>query len=141
MMMTEEKLKLWIKKCEGFRAYPYLDTVGKVTIGYGRNIDDNGISAKEAEFMLENDIARCKEELSHYNWYNYSPENVKAALINMCLNLGLTKLIGFKRMINALENGDYSTASMEALNSRWAAQVGNRAKDVALMIREKDAET
>jgi len=140
--MTEEDLKDWIKACEGFRAYPYLDTVGvgKVTIGFGRNIDDNGISVKEAEFMLDNDIARCKEELAHYDWYNFSPENVQAALMNMCFNLGLPKLLGFKKMISAIENQDYKTAAIEALNSRWAEQVGKRAKDVALMMREQDAQ-
>ncbi len=141
--MKEEDLKDWIKACEGFRAHPYLDTVGvgKVTIGYGRNIDDNGISPKEAEFMLDNDISRCKEELSHYGWYTNSPLNVQAALINMCFNLGLTKLISFKKMIAALERQDYTVASIEALNSRWAEQVGKRAKDVALMMRETDAQT
>ena len=50
-----ESLKDWIKSCEGYESHPYLDTVGKVTIGYGRNIGDNGISLEEAQIMFNND--------------------------------------------------------------------------------------
>jgi lysozyme len=131
-----QDLKDWIKKCEGFRAFPYLDTVGKVTIGYGRNIDDLGISAAEAEFMLDNDLARCEKDLSQYSWYLIQPDNVKMALMNMCFNIGIHRLTGFKKMITALINKDYTNAALEALDSKWATQVGQRAKDVASMIRE-----
>jgi lysozyme len=131
-----QDLKDWIKKCEGFRAFPYLDTVGKVTIGYGRNIDDLGISAAEAEFMLDNDLARCEKDLSQYSWYLIQPDNVKMALMNMCFNIGINRLTGFKKMITALINKDYTNAALEALDSKWATQVGQRAKDVAAMIRE-----
>lgn len=131
-----EGLKDWIKKCEGFRAFPYLDTVGKVTIGYGRNIDDLGISEIEAEFMLDNDIARCQKDLSQYSWYLIQPDNIKMALMNMCFNMGINRLLGFKKMIAALINKDYTNAAIEALDSKWANQVGQRAKDVATMIRE-----
>jgi len=129
-------LKDWIKQCEGFRSHPYLDTVGKVTIGFGRNIDDLGISMDEAEFMLDNDIARCKHQLETYPWYVKQPPCVKDALVNMCFNVGITRLLGFHNMIKALMVYDYTTAAQEALNSKWASQVGQRAKDVALMIRE-----
>lgn len=129
-------LKSWIKQCEGFNDHPYLDTVGKVTIGWGRNLDDRGISVDEAELMLTNDINLCHEELLNYIWYQIQPEPVKWALINMCFNMGLSKLLSFKKMIAALCHKDYTTAAQEALNSKWALQVGQRAKDVAVMIRE-----
>lgn len=129
-------LKDWIKAHEGFRSKPYLDTVGKTTIGWGRNLSDNGISNEEAELMLDNDIENCQKELSSFDWYYSQPLHVRDALINMCFNLGLPRLLGFKRMIAALEKKDYTTAAAEALDSRWAKQVGQRAKDVACMMRE-----
>lgn len=130
------KVKEWIKKCEGYSSLPYHDTVDKITIGWGRNLDDNGISPDEAELMFENDFAKCISDLSRHAWYLVQPQNVKDAMINMCFNLGINRLLGFKKMIEALTNNDYTNASLEALNSKWAIQVGQRAKDIALMIRQ-----
>ena len=115
---------------------PYTDTVGVLTIGWGRNLDDNGISQEEADFLFDNDFNRCERELGTCSWYTAQPEGVKGALMNMCFNLGLPRLKGFKRMIAALEAKNYTVAAQEALNSKWATQVGDRAKDVALMLRE-----
>lgn len=125
----------WIKSHEGYKRHIYQCTAGKYTVGIGRNLDDVGISFEEAEFMLANDIDRCVNLLSNFEWYVNQPENVRNALINMCFNLGLPRLLGFKRMIEALKKKDYTKASIEALDSRWSKQVGQRAKDVALMIR------
>jgi lysozyme len=113
-----------------------MDSVGKMTIGYGRNIEDNGISIDEANLMFENDLARCQKELAPYPWFQNQPENVQAALINMNFNLGISRLVEFRQMIFALTAKDYTKAAMEALNSKWALQVGNRAKEIALMIRQ-----
>jgi lysozyme len=116
--------------------HPYIDTVGKLTIGYGRNLDDNGISQEEADILFNNDFDNCQRELSQYAWYTSQPEGVQAALMNMCFNLGLPRLKLFKRMIAALYVKNYTLAAQEALDSKWAAQVGERAKDVAVMLRE-----
>jgi lysozyme len=115
---------------------PYIDTVGKLTIGWGHNIQDEGITQEEADFIFENDFAECLKELAPYVWYVDQPQHVQDALVNMCFNMGITKLLGFKKMIRALILKDYTNAAIEALDSRWAQQVGNRAKDVALMIRQ-----
>ena len=129
-------LESWIKHHEGFRAFPYTCTGGKLTIGYGWNIEDTGITREEAEFILNNRILRCKQELAPFGWYIAQPPGVKDALINMCYNIGLPRLLKFKRMITALEREDYTKAALEALDSKWAKQVHDRAKDIALMIRE-----
>ena len=34
---------------EGFRSFPYLCTAKKMTIGFGRNIEDVGVTEAEAE--------------------------------------------------------------------------------------------
>lgn len=116
--------------------HPYLDTEGVLTIGWGRNLYDNGISQKEADYLFDNDFDNCQRELAKCSWYSSQPEGVQAALMNMCFNLGLPRLKGFKLMIAALEEKNYTLAAQEALNSKWAKQVGQRAKDVAVMLRE-----
>ena len=130
-------IKNWIKKDEARKLKPYLDTVGKWTIGFGRNLSDNGLSPEECDFLFENDFKRCITELERLPWFNKQPYNVKGAIINMNFNLGIVRLLGFKKMISALNKMDYTTAAKEALNSKWASQVGNRAKEVAVMIRQK----
>lgn len=126
----------WIKYHEGLKLKLYKDTVDKWTIGWGRNIEDNGISKEEADFMFDNDFARCQRELSRFTWYTNQPKNVQDALMNMCFNLDISRLLEFKRMIAALIAKDYTVASLDILDSKWAIQVGQRAKDVALMMRQ-----
>lgn len=132
----QNDLKDWIKKCEKCVLHPYTDSVGKLTIGYGRNLDDVGISQAEADYLFTNDFYSCQRALSECSWYSHQPEGVQAALMNMCFNLGLPRLKLFTRMIAALEAKNYTLAAQEALDSKWATQVGDRAKDVAVMLRE-----
>lgn len=126
--------KDWIKNQEALRLKPYTDSMKKLSIGWGRNLDDNGISEDEANYLFDNDYARCAKELFNFSWYRNQPDNVQAALINMNFNLGLTKLLLFKKMISALEVNDYILASSEALNSLWAKQIGERAHDIASVM-------
>lgn len=135
MKLTKED-ELFIKKSEDYRSHPYKDTVNKLTIGWGRNIEDNGISEDEGELMFQNDLKRSIKELEQYSWYLIAPDSVKKALINMNFNLGLTRLLTFKRMILALIQKDYPKAAMEAMNSKWSNQVGERARKIARMISE-----
>lgn len=134
--MNKEQLKSWLRHDEGYEDMPYICTAGKLTIGYGRNLQDNGISKDEAELMLENDMKRTEKDLLTCQWYLDAPPSVKDALFNMCFNLGLPRLLGFKKMIQAIKDKDFTKAAIEALDSKWATQVKGRAKAVAVMIRE-----
>ena len=129
-----DKIEL-IKKHEGLRLKPYRCTANKQTIGYGRNIEDNGISKEEATIMLCNDIRESEDALASKisNWEELS-EVRKAVLINMVFNLGWPRLSKFKRALAAVEGGDFKRASAEMLDSRWARQVGNRAIELSDMM-------
>jgi len=117
-----------IKIDEGFVSTPYECTAGKITIGYGRNIEDNGITREEAEILLSNDIKGTFCELeTKFDWFLLMPDDKQAVLINMCFNLGLTRLLKFKKMLAALKVKDYKEASIQMLDSKWAEQVGERA--------------
>jgi lysozyme len=126
----------WITHYEALRTKVYRCPAGKLTIGVGRNLEDLGISIPEAEILLANDIERCRRELEPYSWFSEAPLNVQDALIHMNFNLGLPRLLGFRRMIKALYDKDYTRAAMEALDSKWAKQLPVRANDIALAIRE-----
>jgi lysozyme len=131
-----QELKKWLIEHEGMSLKPYKCPNGKITIGVGRNLESNGLSLDECNYLLENDIARCRRELDVYWWFIILNENRKNALLNMCFNLGLTKLLTFKKMIVALEQKNYDRAAIEALDSRWAKQVKGRAVDIAEVIKE-----
>jgi lysozyme len=122
---------------ENGRHIPYEDIVGKLTIGYGRNLTDNGITPSEAQTLLWNDIENVMDELDkNLSFFHDLTEPRRYALIDMCFNLGLTRFLRFERMLEALEKKDYTKASLEAIDSKWANQVGSRALRDAKMIEE-----
>jgi lysozyme len=125
------KLVEQLKRHEGLELSPYKDTVGKLTIGYGRNLDDVGISEKEAEFMLRNDIAIAITEADKaFDWLQNLNDARKDVVYNMVFNMGLPRFKGFKKMIAALERNYFAVAADEMMDSRWAQQVGIRALEL-----------
>ncbi len=136
-MFTIDALKKDLRRDEGVRLKPYLCTAGKMTIGVGRNIEDMGITDLEADYLLENDIQRVVSELdTALSWWRDLSGQRQEALINMCFNMGIRRLLTFRKMLGALESGRYDAAATEALNSKWARQVGARAKRIAAVLKE-----
>lgn len=123
-----------IKKHEGLRLKPYKCTAGKLSIGYGRNIEDNGISAYEADVLLNDDIQNCYAQCIKFPFWNKLNEVRQAVLLDMCYNLGFARLNGFKKMLKALERLDYKTAAKEMLDSKWARDVKSRSTELAELM-------
>lgn len=117
--------------------FPYECSAGKTTIGWGRNLEDNGISPAEAEFMLDNDLAVALRQVSNVfpNFKSYS-KNRQNALTDMIFNLGRSRFIGFKKMILAVCNEDWTEAARQAKDSKWHTQVGTRAIEIEKMLEE-----
>lgn len=127
-----EQLVQQLLRDEGLRLRPYRDTVGKLTIGVGRNLDDVGVSGDEARYLLHNDVSRTLYELaSHLPWTTNLDLARRGVLANMAFNLGMAGLLGFKKMLRAVQNQRYLDAAREMLDSKWAAQVGDRATRLA----------
>lgn len=130
------KLIEQLKRHEGVKLKPYFDTVGKCTIGIGRNLDDIGITEKEAEMLLTNDIHEAIFQLTRrFTWTKELDEVRFAALINFTFNVGIGTVVEFKNAMALLKDGKYDMAADEFLNSKWAKQVGQRAIDVTEQIR------
>lgn len=115
---------------------PYKDSVGKLTIGVGRNLDDVGISRSEALTLLENDIARaCKDLDTNLPWWRQLSDTRQQVLADMCFNLGIRRLQGFRKALEAMRAGAWYEAADQMLDSTWASQVGSRAIRLADMMR------
>ena len=119
--MDNVKAAAYIRRYEGFSKLPYKCPTGHLTIGYGHNLE-NGISAKVALFILQEDLTRAEQAVKDaFPWW---------------WNMGLAGLKGFKKMLTAVEQGDYQTAAKEMLASKWAAQVGRRAIELSKMMQK-----
>ena len=135
--MNRKQLFEQLERHEGLKLKPYTDTVGKLTIGVGRNLDDVGISHGEAMLMLSNDVEVAEKELrQRFPIVKQLDETRYHVLVNMCFNMGVTRLAGFQQMWFAIEAQDWPKAALEMLDSKWARQVGNRAIELSTQMRE-----
>lgn len=121
---------------EGLRLRPYVDSVGKITIGVGRNLSDKGISEAEARQFLDADINNAILDMSTFPWFADLDVVRQRALLDLCFNLGLPRLKGFVLMLDAVARKDWGTAAHELLDSHYAQQVGKRARTLAAMLRD-----
>ena len=123
-----------LKNDEGFSAVIYKCTADKNSIGYGRNLDDNPLTIKEAEYLLNSDlekIARQAQKLSFYP--RLSPER-RGVIINMIYTMGLSRFKRFKRMIAAIYIEDYEMAAREMLDSLWHRKLSETGSERAIRL-------
>lgn len=125
-----------IKESEGYERFVYKCPAGVLTVGYGRNLESNGISEEEAEFLLMNDIKKVIADLDLFlPWWSLMSEKRQMVLIDMGFNLGITRLNKFTKTLTEMQQGNYIKAADMMLQSKWASQVGDRAKKLAQWMR------
>lgn len=150
MPINQEQCDI-LKRHEGYRAKVYKCPVGKDTIGYGLNIEANplklsdseikrlrtsGTNQVEAEYYLKLVCNQIEAQLARrLPWFADLDSNTKFVMINMSYNLGVEGLLEFKKTLGLIEKGQYSQASVEMLNSKWAKQVGNRSKELSTILK------
>lgn len=133
---TYEKAMALLKRHEAILFKPYRDSVGKLTIGIGRNLDDVGISSDEVALMFSNDLDRAiYVARSIFSSFDAYTPNRQIGLLDMAFNLN-NRLREFKKTIQFILEGNWEAASREMLNSKWAEQVGNRAVEDSELIRK-----
>lgn len=133
---TRKKLKSRLKPNEHYERFPYRDTNGYLTIGYGRNLDTVGLSEVEANFCLENDIDFHVDQLqNNFVFFDHLTEARKSVLIEMSYNLGFKNLCTFEKMLRAIALQNYHLAADEMLDSVWHKQVHGRAEMLADIMR------
>jgi lysozyme len=120
---------------EGVKRFPYRDSVGKITIGVGRNLDDVGVSPDEINLLLSNDIKAAGITLaSNFPWTEGLDDARKGAMLNMTFNMGIHGLSEFRDFLAKMQAGDYRAAAGAMLDSLWARQVGDRAQRLSIQI-------
>lgn len=128
MMVYRSLWKEHLRWAEDFREHPYRCSAGKLTIGYGRNLEDKGISKPEAEHLLDNDMSEVlKDAVTLPYWDRLTPVR-QLIVADMIFNLGFGGFKKFRRMNRALAAGDYQLAAHEMTDSDWFGQVGRRAE-------------
>jgi lysozyme len=149
---------------EGLRLMPYDDATGrpvasmgicrgKLTIGIGRNLDGNPLTKMEQEIighdgrtrpitheqalmLLDHDIANvCRVLDNSIPWWEYLDEIHARVLVDLCFNMGITKLLGFRNFLRNLRTGSYSAAADDLKDSLWYKQVGTRGVRLVAMMR------
>ena len=146
--MTAQRLLDTIARQEGFRPDCYKDSEGYWTIGIGHLVTKDDCSLQEAQALcgapwtyalaeqrMGQRVAEIEAELAAKLPFFFGlPELVRWGLTDMAYQLGVRGVLMFSHMIAAIEAGDYAKAEQDALNSLWAHQTPNRAREVAAWI-------
>jgi lysozyme len=114
---------------EGKRWKPYTDTMGKLTIGVGHNLTDNGLSDAMVMALLDEDIAEAETDLATFSWWAGLSSVRQRALIDIRFNLGADRFRLFKQMIHAVAVGNFIGARQQLIESRWSTQVSGARRD------------
>ena len=134
--MDYERVAARIRKSEGLSYLPYKCPSGHLTIGYGHNLE-HGISIEAAELLLRQDIEIAAKQVKNaFIWWPKLTEARFYVLVDMTFNMGISRLCGFKKMLTAVEQGDYQTAAKEMLASKWAVQVGRQAAELSKIMKK-----
>lgn len=129
-----------LEQHEGRRARPYMDSVGKITIGVGRNLSDKGLSQAEIDALLEHDLDDVLIDLETFAWFAALDGVRQRVLADMRFNLGPSRFRGFKRMLRKVAEQDYVLAGAAMRDSLWYRQVRNRGVRLAqMMVTGEDA--
>lgn len=130
-----QKIRARTKRFEGLSLKPYKCSAGKYTIGYGHLIK-NGITQEAADVLLTEDLQTAEQSAVRLGWFSTLNNPRKAVIIDMIFNIGIARLHGFKKMIAAIEAGDFETAAKELLDSKYARQVAHRARLNAEILKK-----
>lgn len=136
--MQREQLKEFIRQAEGWRSVMYADSVGIPTVGYGHNMLVP-IPRVVGELLLDEDLKNAETSLKVMIPWTSDLDDVRhAALVEMVFNMGIHRVMEFKKMLYAVANKQWEKAATEMLDSRWARQVGSRAERLANWMRSGD---
>ena len=145
--MNRTRLTAMLVKDEDRRSHAYDDATGKtlktgdtlqgiLTIGVGYNLQERGLPPDIVELLFDRALTEAIQQcIDHIDGFRVLDEVRQHVLVNMCFNLGLTRLKKFEKMFAAIERRDWNAAAAEMLDSRWAKQVGSRAVELARMMR------
>lgn len=133
-MIDRQRLRDQLSKHEGRRRFVYDDATGKpvaigsqirgkLTIGVGRNLEDKGLDDAEIDFLLDNDITDAIRDAQTLRWFESLDCVRQAVVVELIFNMGLPRLLGFKKMLAAMAEQRWPHAAAELADSKWQKQV------------------
>ena len=136
---TEMSLIESIKQHEGYVGIVYKDSLGIDTIGYGFAIKDLELDKDICDIILERKLHALTDRINNkFKWYMYMPPEIKDIVVEMCYQMGVYGFSRFKKTIAYLQDKKFKEASVEMLDSRWAEQTPNRAKELSDRVKKVD---
>ena len=141
--MNNDQIKKMIQEHEGYVGVIYEDSVGNPTCGWGHLLDNGSrVPKAAAEVFFNQDFnSALADFMALVRQYNLDLGPLRrAVLIDMLFNMGFTRVRGFRKMLAALQVGDFECAADEMLDSKWAIQVGNRAIELSRLMREGEVQ-
>lgn len=124
-----------LERHEGYKPTIYIDSVGVETVGIGHNLH-KPLRREAIMHILRDDIDDATNDcLHHFPWFTDLTKPRQWAMIDLCFNLGIVRLLRFVRFLAAMELGNYETAAEELKDSLWFKQVGSRGPEIVGMIR------
>jgi lysozyme len=129
-------LEAELRRDEGARYVPYLDSRGFKTAGVGHLLSgaplptgwSYPLTDAQVDQWLDQDIGAALYALDRkLPWWRAMDEVRQRVIANMCFNLGITKLLGFTHALASMQAGDYPAAAAGMQASDWFKQVGARA--------------
>ncbi len=149
--MNIEKCKADIKRHEGEVLEIYEDSLGYKTLGVGHLCQPEdpeydwevgtSVTQEVVDMYYEDDFNKHLKEAIHVfgtekEFYKL-PEEIQHVLVNMCFNLGGTRLSKFKNMLKACREKDWAEMARQMEDSRWFKQVGRRSIELQKTVLEQ----
>lgn len=139
-MIDRQRLREQLSRHEDRRRFVYDDATGKPiaegtfvrglpTVGVGRNLAAKGLSDDEIDYLLDNDITDAITDASTFRWFESLDPVRQSAVVELCFNLGLTRLRGFSKFLGAMAEQRFGVAAAELANSKWQKQVDPKLGD------------
>lgn len=133
--MNIDKLRARLETVEGRKRLPYEDTDHNLTIGVGHNLSADGLTDSQITQIRDDDIAECIDGLDHaLPWFAQLDEVRQRALTELCFNLGISRLLDFKKMLAAMEVESWGGAAAELMDSEAARELPARYRVLAGMM-------
>ena len=147
--MNIELCKAEIKRHEGEVLEIYMDSLGYKTLGVGHLCQPEdpeyswevgtAVSQEVVDMYYDNDFNKHLKEAIHVvgeEDFENLPEDIQRVIVNMCFNLGGTRLSKFKNMLAACRSHNWQEMARQMQDSRWYYQVGRRSQELQKMVLE-----
>lgn len=134
--MDEVKLMQSVKAHEGLRLKPYKDSLGILTVGYGHNLESHTVTPHLAEEWLGEDLYSAIISAKMFpEWQFLDTDARQNAFAEMVFNIGPLGVSNFKNMLASIRVQDWQEVAKQALDSKWATQVGKRSLTLIAMLQ------